>query len=191
MLEFFDKMPAMEQTYWYIAIASTFILLIVFVLTFFGFDTDADFDADVPDGDFDIDGGGFQFFTFKNFVAFFAVFGWSGLSCLNNGCSQNWTIFVSIIVGLIMMVITATMFFWMYKLEENSKLRMENAIGKVGEVYIPIGAKRSQKGKIMLKVQGALRELEALTDDENGLPTKTVVKVLDVISDDILLVEKL
>ncbi len=195
MLDFFNKMPLMQQAYWYIALVSSFILLIVFVMTFFGFDTDADvdvdFDADVPDSDFHIDGGsGFQFFTFKNFVAFFTVFGWTGLSCIDSHCSTGWTLFVSILAGLIMMVITTALFFWMYKLEETGNLRIENAVGKIGEVYIPIGAKRSRMGKIHIKVQETLRELDALTDDEEELPTKTVIKVVKVISDELLLVEK-
>ena len=54
-----------------------------------------------------------------------------------------------------------------------------------------LGAKRSTIGKVQIKVQGALRELEAITDSEEELSTNTIVKVKEVVSAELLLVEKL
>ena len=70
-------------------------------------------------------------------------------------------------------------------------MKIKNAIGVVGEVYLPIGAKRSKMGKIQIKVQGSLRELEAITDAEVELSTTTLIKVIGVVSSELLLVEKL
>lgn len=191
MLDFLEGLPVLEQTYWIIAIVASAILAIVFLLTFVGGGADADMDADGTDFDADDGGVGFQFFTFKNFIAFFAIFGWSGLSCLDAGLSTFTTLIISTIAGLIMMVLTTLLFFWMNKMIQSGTLKMKNAIGAVGEVYLPIGANRSGMGKIQIKVQGSLRELEALTDENEDLKTGTVVKVLSIISAELLLVEKL
>ncbi len=191
MLDFLSEMPVLEQTYWIIALIGSAIFAVIFLLTFIGGDTDVDMEADGTDFDADDGGVGFQFFTFKNIVAFFTIFGWSGLSCLDGGLSTGLTLVISTISGLIMMVLTTLLFFWINKLAESGTLKMKNAIGAIGEVYLPIGANRSKMGKVQIKVQGSLRELEALTDNDEELKTGTVVKVLEIISAELLLVEKL
>lgn len=189
MNEFFSGMSTLEQAYWYIALIGSAIFVIIFILTFVGGDTDIDADMDVAGGD---DGGvGFQFFTFKGVVAFFTIFGWTGITCVEYGISSLTAIIVSTVAGLIMMVLTSLLFYWMAKMAESGTLKIANAIGVIGEVYLPIGANRSKMGKISIKVQGSLRELEAITDSDEDLKTQTLVKVTEVVSSELLLVEKL
>ncbi len=190
MNDFFGGMKSLEQTYWIIAIIGSAIFVVIFALTFIG-SGDADMEADLSDLDGDDGGVGFQFFTFKNVIAFFTIFGWTGIVCIDNELSSTVTIIISIIAGLLMMVITSLLFYWMGKMAESGTLRIKNAIGVVGEVYLPIGANRSDIGKIQIKVQGSLRELEAITDESEELGTNTIIKVLEVVSDELLLVEKL
>ena len=90
-----------------------------------------------------------------------------------------------------MMVATSSLFFFMQRLTEDGSLKMKNALGQIGEVYLPIGANRTKTGKVQIRVQGSLRELEALTDEEKDLPTGTVVKVKEIVSTELLLVETL
>jgi len=190
MKNFFDGMSTFEETYWIVALIGSAVFAVFFIMAFIGADSDADMDADA-DSDADDGGIGFQFFSFKNIAAFFTMFGWSGVSCIDNGCSTLLTLIISSLVGLLMMVLISSLFYWIHKLAESGTLKMTNAIGAIGEVYLPIGAKRSGIGKISIKVQGSLRELEALTDSLEDLKTGTVVKVLEVISAELLLVEKL
>ncbi len=190
MNNFFEGMTSLEQTYWIIAILGSAIFVVIFALTFIG-SGDTDMEADLSDLNGDDGGVGFQFFTFKNVIAFFTIFGWTGIVCVDNQVSSTVTIIVSVIAGLLMMVITSLLFLWMGKMAESGTLRIKNAIGVVGEVYLPIGANRSEIGKIQIKVQGSLRELEAITDDNEELGTNTIIKVLEVVSDELLLVEKL
>jgi hypothetical protein len=79
----------------------------------------------------------------------------------------------------------------MHKLAESGTLNINNAVGVIGEVYLPIGAERSKMGKVQLKVQGSLRELEAITDELEDLKTGAMVKVSKIVSAEILLVEKI
>ena len=190
MKEFFDGMSSLEQTYWIIALIGSVVFLIVFILTFIG-GGDADMEADASDFEADDGGVGFQFFTFKNIVAFFTIFGWTGVTCVDNDLSTTATLIISTIAGLAMMVLTTLLFFWMHKLAESGTLKMKNAIGVIGEVYLPIGANRTKMGKVQIKVQGSLRELEAITDELEDLKTGTMVKVSEIVSAEILLVEKI
>lgn len=187
MIDFFSQLTGPEQTYWLVAMAGSFVLLIVLIMTFVGGDVDSGIDADSMD-----DGGaGFQFFTFKNFVSFFTMFGWVGVICIGSGYSQGLTLLLATIAGLIMMLATSSLFYFMSKLSESGTLVIANAVGEIGEVYLPIGASRSNIGKIQIKVQGSLRELDALTDEAQDLKTGVVVQVVSVISSELLLVKSL
>lgn len=191
MKDFFADMSALEQTYWIIALIGSGIFVIILILTFLGGDSDTDMEADSTTFEADDGGVGFQFFTFKNFIAFFTIFGWTGITCLDGGLSTGWTLVISSVAGLIMMFLTSSLFFWMHRLAESGTLRMKNAVGAVGEVYLPIGGDRSKMGKVQIKVQGSLRELEAITDDPDDIPTGTMVRVKKIVSAELLLVEKL
>ncbi|MCB0424062.1 MAG: hypothetical protein R2802_09550 [Flavobacteriaceae bacterium] len=187
MEQWFSELSSPEKIYWVIAGLSTFVFLIVLVTSFIGADTDnlGDVDADI-DGD---TGAGFQFFTFKNMVAFFTIFGWSGIASLDSGNSLVLTLIISISCGLIMMLIMSALFYYISKLSDSGTLKMENALNSIGEVYLTIGAKRSKIGKVHVRVQNSLRELEALTDHENDLPQGTVIKVIEVTANGLLIVE--
>jgi len=191
MNKFYNNLSQLETAYWSVALIGSFIFIIIFITTFIGGDMGTDVEIDAAEFEADDGGVGFQFFTFKNTVAFFTIFGWTGIICAENDLSTLLTLAIATIAGLVMMVATSMLFYWMSTLAENGILKINNAINAVGEVYLPIGANRSKIGKISIKVQGALRELEALTDSEEELATGTVIKVVEVVSSEILLVRKL
>lgn len=179
-------MSTFEKVYWIIGVPATLIFLIFLVLSFVGGDTDVDGDADMEvDSD---DGIGFHFITLKNMVAFFAVFAWSGIACLKGGLGTAPTIAISILCGLAMMAIMASLYYFMGKLADSGTLKISNCVGKLGETYLVVPAKRGGFGKLSIKVQGALRTLDAITDDEEDIKTGAIAKVIDVIDDHILLV---
>lgn len=188
-LQFQMETSSLEQTYWIIAILGSAIFLVIFALTFIG-GGDVDMETDATAFSADDGGVGFQFFTFKNIIAFFTIFGWTGIVCIDNQFANNTTIIISSIAGLLMMITTSLLFFWMKNLAHSTTLKISNSIGKVGEVYLPIGANRSKIGKVQVKVQGSLRELEAVTDSQEDIATNSIIKVISVISGELLLVEK-
>lgn len=191
MLEWFSNLELFPKIYWSIAILGSLIFIITITLSLIGGDSEMDDIGDV-DAEVEADTGiGFQFITFKNLVGFFTLFGWSGIACIDAGLSKPITLLISTICGLIMMAIMAAMFHYMKKLNDSGTLHFKNALGTVGEVYLTIGAKRSKIGKAHVRVQGALRELEALTDDNHDLMSGTVIRVKDVTPNGILIVEQL
>jgi len=188
MQEWFSALSTFEQVYWGIALIASLFFVFVIISTIMGGDG-GDFDGDV-DADIDGDTGiGFQFFTFKNLVAFFTIFGWSGIACLDADYSKGVTVLISSLCGLAMMFIMAFLIYQIMKLTSSGTLKMKNAVGQIGEVYLTLGANRSRIGKVQITVQGSLRELQALTDADTDLTTNTVVKVQEVTANGILIVE--
>ncbi|MFV0541534.1 MAG: hypothetical protein ACK5MZ_09920 [Aestuariibaculum sp.] len=189
MIKWFSTLEFFPKIYWSIAIVGSIVFLITILLSFIGGDTDGMGDVDT---EIETDSGiGFQFITFKNLVGFFTIFGWSGIACIDAGLSKPVTIIISIISGLAMMAVMAYMFFQMRKLNDSGTLNYKNAINKVGEVYLTIGENRSKMGKVHVRIQGSLRELEALSDASTILQSGTVIKVKDVTDNGILIVEPL
>jgi len=186
---FWSGLTIIQKIYWAIAIPSTVIFLIQLVLTFIGFDHDTDISdhTDISaDGD---EGLTSQFFSFKNMLAFFTVFAWTGLGCLDSGISVGVTVLISTICGTIMVIIMATIFYYMTKLSDSGTLEINNAIHKVGTAYLPIPANRGGMGKVQIKVQG-LQTLDAFTDDAETIKTGAIVEVIGIVNNEILLVTK-
>ena len=187
MAEWFSNLEFFPKVYWVIAIIGSLIFTIVMTMSFIGGDTDGIDDLDTEiDGDTGI---GFQFITFKNLVGFFTIFGWSGIACIDAGLSQPLTIIISSVSGLVMMIIMAGLLYFMSKLTDSGTLDFNNAIDAIGEVYLTIGADRSRMGKVSVRVQGTMRELDALTDSLNDLKSGSIIKVVDVTSNGILIVD--
>jgi len=191
ILPVWSELGIFEQIFWVIAIPSTVIFLALLGMTIFGGDvSDSDVDTNIDTHIADGDSIPFQFLSLKNIVAFFAVFSWSGIGFINAGLAAWLVILLALICGFLMMLLMATLFYLMSKLAENGTLKMKNAVGKLGEVYLVIPAGRSGMGKVQLNVQGSLRTLDAITDDLEKIPTSSIIQVLDVIDDQILLVKK-
>ncbi|PKQ61314.1 hypothetical protein BZG02_16100 [Labilibaculum filiforme] len=184
-----SDMNLVEQVFWGIAILFSFFFIIQMILTFFGGDVD---DIDVEgdaDAAIDSDGGiDFQFLSLKNLIAFFTIFGWTGIICLNSGMGPGISALIATIAGLIMMVIMASIMYFMGKLVEDGTLKMKNAIGKSGSVYLPIPSNRKGMGKVQIQVQG-LKILDAVTDQDSEIPTGAIVTVVEIINNQILLVK--
>jgi len=190
MEQWFTALPLFEKIYWSTALISSIIFIILVILTFVGGDID-DVDGDVDmeiDGDTGID---FQFLSFKNLMGFLTIFGWSGISCLDAGLSKGITIFISVICGLLMMLAMASLFYYLGKLQSSGTLKLKNALNQIGEVYLTVGANKSKIGKVSITVQGTLRELDALTEENRDLVQGDTVKVKEVTNNGILIIEPL
>lgn len=198
MTEWWANIDWFERVYWIIAVPFSIVFLLQLGLSFVGADGigDADFDGDLGGelGDAssidDAHGAGFQIFTIRNFVTFLTIFGWSGITFIHNDASQPVTIIGSFILGLIAMFMVSGIFYFFGRMVESGTMDLRYAIGGTGEVYLPIKAQRGSMGKVQVNVQGTLREMSALTDENEDLSTGTVVKVVEIINDNILLVKK-
>ena len=185
-MNWFFELSFFEQVYWVLSIVGSFILVVLLVLTFLGGEVDGDVDVD---GDGAVDGGaGFQFFSLKNFIGFVTIFGWTGIGCLRSDFSMISTLVISFVCGVLMMTLMASLFYLLTGMVEEGTMRMSNAIGRTGEVYLPIKGKNGGFGKVQINIQGSLHEIQAFTNDETDLKVGTIVRVEKVVDDAILLV---
>lgn len=170
----------MEKIYLFVAIPASLILIVQTLMTFLGLSGEIDADMD-GDGDVDMNGEtGMTLFSVRNLIAFFTFFGWSGLWMLTSDVKPVLTVVVSILVGLLFMFISMSLFYLVSKMQRSGTIVLNNAIGTIGEVYIRIPANRKGYGKVMIAIQGSLNELEAITDEAEDLTTGHQVMVVGV-----------
>ncbi|MBK3517150.1 hypothetical protein [Carboxylicivirga marina] len=193
MFEFFglswETMTLFEKFYWCIAIPSSLLFILQVLLTFIGSDSH-DIEADGnPDLSIEHDTGiDFQFLSIKNLIAFFTIFGWTGIICIDSNLSIWLTILISTICGLLMMLLMASIMYFMGKLTENGVFHLSTTIGKIGTVYLTIPGNRKGSGQIQIDAQG-FRTIDAITDNNDDISTGSIIEVVDVLNNDILVVK--
>jgi hypothetical protein len=177
--------PALK-IYWAIAIPFSVFFLLQMILSLMG---GGDHPDNVPDVDVETDHGiSFQFLTLKNMVGFFTIFSWTGIAGTNVGWSTGATLLIATLSGLLMMAMMASVFYLMSKMNTSGTMKIEEAVGKSGEVYLAIPAKRHSIGKIQIVVGGLLRTLDAMTDEEENISTGRQATVSAVLDNNVLLV---
>lgn len=184
--EWWEGLSFSLMVYWAIAVPFSVFFMLQLIWSFFGGD---DVPDDTPDADVNADTGiHFQFFSIKNLIGFFTIFGWAGIAAIDSGLSQAAALIVALAAGLLMMTLMASVFYLLAKANADGTLRIVKAIGTAGEVYLTIPGNRSSTGKVQIKIQGALRTLDAMTDDDKDIPTGRIITVKEVVNDHILLV---
>jgi hypothetical protein len=180
MYEFFSNMSGFEKALWLITIPSTIILLFQLVITIFGMDSSDGVDVDT-DTEFDSDSESghspFQLFTFRNLIAFFAVFGWTAISLTDEGVGHLITIVISLFSGTISMVSMASLVYFMYKLKEENIPSIKSALGKNATVYLTIPEKGKGRGKVTIEINGTQKTISAYSVGPE-FKTKSRVKVV-------------
>ena len=180
-----EGLSGVLKIYWSLAVPFTLFFVLQLILSFFGGDSP----DDLPDSEIEADHGiSFQFLTVKNLVGFFTIFSWTGIACIDAGLSNGITLLISTVAGLLMMSLMAGLFYLMMKSGADGTMKIKSAMGQSGEVYLTIPPKRAGIGKIQVKVTGSLRTLDAMTDDQESLPTGKFIKVVDILNDNVLLV---
>ncbi|NDV67332.1 NfeD family protein [Dysgonomonas sp. 25] len=189
MKEFFANMDTAQQIYWYIAIGASVIFIIQTVMTFVGADADGGVDADF-DGNLDGVEAPFQLFSLRNLINFLLGMGWTGASMY--GTFDN-KILLGVVATVIGLVFVGIFFFIMrsfMRLAEDNSFKIEDAVGKTGDVYTTVPANKNGKGKVFVSVKGSTRELSAITSNEENLTVGTLIKVIGL-EDGILIVQAL
>lgn len=210
MLQWFSSDPVLAMLY-VLAIPATVILLLQTILLLFGLGgEDGDLDSDtsglddadagtfadeVPDeADVDAEGGfdgdtGLRLITVRGIVAFFAVGGWSGITAIQLGASRLLAVFIALAMGVAALFIVALFFKWILRMRHNGTMKLSNAVGSIGEVYITIPANSTGSGKINVILQSQLSELTAVTTADRALKYGEKVRVTGTIGENTLIVE--
>lgn len=191
MIAWWNELAILQQVFLLVAIPSTLIMVIQAVMLLFGIGDgeDADFDGDDifdgAEGD-----SGLALFSVRGVVTMLAVTGWSGFALLDT-LPDAWAILIAVVLGVLSLVGTAYLMRAVYRLQASGNLDVENAVGKVAEVYIPIPPKGMGSGKVTMTLQEKYCELNAITMGEEKLKTGTYVRVVAVDGTRMLVVEPL
>lgn len=176
---------------------------------------DVDLDLDVPGGgvldsaDSDFSGGGgasdatddataqggvnmpfgLRLLSLRSIIAFVAVGGWM---CYTLCYVLDWyfALIISLACGFGAACAMAAAIMGMEKLQGNGNLDPNNAIGKIGTVYLTVPPKRTGTGKINVLIQERYAEYEAVTNGDEELKTASQIKVVGHAGNNVLIVEK-
>jgi hypothetical protein len=204
LTEWWSSIPPKEKLYWFLAFPFTALFIIQTIMTLVGLG----YNGDASGFEIDIDGDGipdipsdnsnyniqdsaapFKLLTLRNFIIFFTVFAWSGIAFAKTNMNLILVFVVSVVIGIIVAAVVSGIFYFITGFTESGTLDIKNSVNCIGEVYITIPGRRKDSGKVMVTVQGSLRELDAITDG-NELVTGTKVIVTNIVDNRILLVEK-
>lgn len=190
-IEWWNALGLASQIFFCIAVPATLVLLIQTVLMMIGIGDDMDTDIpDLPDGvfgdgdiagDTDISGfDGLRIFSVRGIIAFFVVFGWIGVAMDGADCPLWLTILVAILGGFAMMLFLAVLLRLTMRLKSDGNIDNRNAIGTSGKVYLTVPAARRGEGKVQIMLQGSFVERNAVTDDEEPIPTGSEIVVTGI-----------
>ncbi len=191
MIEWWNGLDIAQQIFALMGIGSGIILIIQMVMLLFGLGDDSDMDFDDGDiGDTDIgDGDGLTLFTVKGIVAMLCIMGWTGVIFLGTDMNRALAYVLAFLCGAATLVIMAYVMRAILKLQSSGNIDVGNAVGKVGQVYIPIKPSGSASGKVNITVQGQYSEFSAITTADRVLPTGSYVRVVAVDEAGTLVVE--
>ena len=182
---------------WGVTLTASLIFVIQSIMTFIGADAgEGGIDADIDTG-FESDAadatveGGTNLYTFRNFVNFILGFGWSAILLQDSITSVPVLIFVSVLIGIALVAAVMYLFKWLSTMQQSGNINLQkSAAGCEGKVYLTIPAARSGAGKVQITINGAVREYDAVTENDAPLKTGVSIRVVDAVDANTLLVEE-
>ena len=188
-MEILENLEPLLRAFWFVAIPTSLIFFIQTIMTFMGADASdglhADFDGDLGESDTP-----FQLFSLRNLINFLLGFSWTGISFYSSISNRPLLIVLSLAVGILFVYLFFVIMRQVQKLAEDNSFKISNTLYKTAEVYLTIPEYKKGKGKIMISVNGAFHELEAMTENAKIEPG-AVVKVLSIEYGNVLIVEKI
>lgn len=174
-----------------------------------GFDGSADVDFDVSgdtdasaadspdvddinygDGSNPSDLGTMNFFTVQGIITLLCVFGWSGIVTYKLSGIALLAVIIGIVLGSASMYGVAKLMQVSKKLAQNGTLNVRNLLGANGTVYLIVPPDGGGTGKVNVSSGERLVEFDAITDGNEPLPDGTPIRVVDIRTGNVLVVEK-
>ena len=179
------------------AVVGGVLLLLRTLMLLAGFGADsgdggADFDpgTEVSDGDVSegTPGADFRLFSMHGVTSFLFLFGLSGyLLGSREICSTPVAAAISVAIGFAAMWTIAKIFQVSRRLQTDGTVRLADAVGQNGTVYLAI--RPGAAGKVQVTARGQLKVFDARAKDPAAdIPTGTPVSVVS--AEDVLVVEK-
>jgi hypothetical protein len=118
--------------------------------------------------------------TFRAIAAAIAFFGLGGLIAAYYDMPRSAQLATATLSGFAALYLVATMMKMLYRLKADGGVKIQQAIGRTGTVYLRVPGQKTGPGKVTLNLQNRTVELEAFTA-ANELPTGTPIRVVAVL----------
>ena len=190
MINWWNELMLVQQIFALIAIPSTVLIVIQTILLLIGIggDTDTDVDADLSDG-IDVPDDGLAIFSVRGILSMLCITGWVAVALLETALPSWLSISIAIACGVATLIGIAYLMRAINRLQSSGNIDIENCVGKIGEVYIPIPSAGNGSGKVTVTVQEKFSEFTAITTAEETLKTGAYVRVVAVSESGVLVVE--
>lgn len=131
----------------------------------------------------------FKILSLRSIITFFTLFSWGGALYTGNGVPVPKALVISSIWGLIGMLAVTLVFWAMNKLTETGTKNIAASKGQAGTVYLDIPA--DGFGEIKTTVNGVVEHIKAKSVSGEALAAGTEVRVVEVVDQMLVGVEKL
>ena len=191
--DWWSALSGIQQIFWGISIVFSILFCIQFIFSLIGIDADADMEisGDIDmDADYSLDAD-FAVFSTRSIIAFFTFFGWTGVLSINAGANLMTTLIASSISGSLAMILVGVLMWQFSKLTQEGNIDINDALFQTGEVYLRIPSKDKGQGKVHINIQGSLKEVDAITEETEAIPTGAFIKVVEVVDNRLLVVTQI
>jgi len=89
------------------------------------------------------------------------------------------------------MVLVGVLMWQFSKLSQDGNIDINDALFQTGEVYLRIPAKDKGQGKVHINISGSLKEVDAITEETEAIPTGAFIKVVEVLDNRLLVVTQI
>jgi hypothetical protein len=119
--------------------------------------------------------------TFQTVVAAIAFFGLGGMAARSSGIQPWLAVVIAVASGTAALYIVYWLMELLHRFNSEGNVRIDNAVGLQGTVYISIPPENTGAGKIVLNLQNRTVELEAKTNEPSKLAPGANVVVLSIL----------
>ena len=127
----------------------------------------------------------FSILTFRSIVSGLTFFGLVGMAATSSGWGRPASATAAGAGAIVAMLAVTAMMRGIVRLQDEGTVRIENAVGQTGTVYLTVPGKKSGVGKVTLDLQNRSAEYQAVTF-QDSLPTGSKVVVVDVVGPETL-----
>jgi hypothetical protein len=184
MLYFFTNLLVSESLYWFCALTGSGLFIIQLILTFIGL-------GDQEIDDTSADAGNIKWLSRQALTGFLMMFGWTALTCNKEfGLTIFPALVISLTMGLLAIFISGSIFRLAKRLQSpGSVFSINDTIGKEGLTYQRIP--QDGIGKISISINDMTQEIDAISQSHEVIPSFTRIKIINVLDNNTVIIEKI
>ncbi len=169
MVEWWQALSVAQQVFSGMAIGFGAILSVLLALSLVGGELDADLDVET------------ESLTLKGLLTFLAFFGFGGFATVSSGGPLWLALVVGFGAGYVAVSLLTLVLAWVYGLGEEGNRPVHQALYAEGRVYLAIPAAGQGSGRISLPLGTRVVELEAVSQEAEGIPTGSAARVVEIL----------